>query len=230
MAIAAMTLCLPLSVLAVDLGGTNLGTAGINAGINTTGTEGSLAGIIGSLIGIVLSTLGVLLFIYFVYAGFLWMTAQGDPKQVDKAKAIMRNSVMGLLITLAANSLVFFIASRVPGGTLIWTQSTSDVEDAAGLTGTNLFVEDTIGQLINVVLNVLGVILLLLFLYAGFLWMTAQGDPKQTQKAKDIMRNAAIGLVITLLSRTIANFVIDGLVKAKVAYHPEETIHSTLHT
>lgn len=225
-AIAGMTLFLPISALALDLGASGLADAGGEAGIETSGTTGSLTSLVGGLVSVVLNILGALLFILFVYSGFLWMTAQGDSKQVEKAKTIMKNAVAGLLITLSANAIVFFLAANLPGGDLIWTQNTSDVESAAGLTGTGLFLENNIGALINVILNLLGVVLLLIFIYAGFLWMTAQGDSKQVDKAKTMMKNALIGLVITLLSRAIAGFVIQQLSDAGVAYYPEQSIHS----
>ena len=228
MAIVGMTLFFPISALAINLGATDLGTAGTNAGVNQ-GVQASLGSLVGSMVNIILNILGAILFILFVYAGFLWMTAKGDEKQVKKAKDIMGNALVGLIITLTAQSMVFFIAATFPGGYLLWTQSTSDVVTGAGLTGSNILIEDNIGALINILLNVLGIVLLLIFLYAGFLWMTAQGDSKQVDKAKMMMRNAVIGLVITLLSRAMATFVIERLVTAEIAYLPE-AIHSTIVT
>jgi cbb3-type cytochrome oxidase subunit 3 len=119
---------------------------------------------------------------------------------------------------------------EVPGGmnVLGFTLFDQTVTEA-GFTTENALLLDNIGTYIFIVLNLLGVVLLLIFLYAGFLWMTAQGDSKQVDKAKMMMRNALIGLVITLLSRAMATFVIDRLVAAGVAHLPE-AIHSTIVT
>jgi uncharacterized membrane protein len=220
-AIAAMTVCFPLSALAVDLGQSDLGSAGTSSGINIAGDEGNLMSLIGSIISVVLSILGALLLIYFIYAGFLWMTAQGDPKQLEKAKDIMKNALMGLIIVLVANSIVFFVVMELPNGALLWGDTGNDVStvaETAGLAGSEWFLESNVGALINVALNILGVILLLLFLYAGFLWMTAQGDTKQTQKAKDMMRNAVVGLLIVLGSRLIASYVVEALAGSNGAF------------
>lgn len=54
----------------------------------------------------------------------------------------------------------------------------------------------TIGTILTFVFSVLGVIFLLLTIYAGILWMTAAGDPKKVQKAKDILAQSVIGLII----------------------------------
>lgn len=81
------------------------------------------------------------------------------------------------------------------------------VAETAGLSSSSLF--STIGTLINVFLGLLGVVFLLLVLYAGFLWMTAGGDGKQVDKAKKILINATVGLVITLSAYGIATFVVN---------------------
>jgi heme/copper-type cytochrome/quinol oxidase subunit 2 len=72
----------------------------------------------------------------------------------------------------------------------------------------------TIGSLIGVLLSVLGVIFLLLTIYAGFTYMTAQGDPKKVDKAKDILITSVVGLIILMSAYAISTFVIDSLVEA----------------
>ncbi len=77
--------------------------------------------------------------------------------------------------------------------------------------GTNLDLIQTIGQIINFLLGFLGVIALVLILYAGFLWMTAAGNEENIAKAKKIIGAAVIGLVIILAAFAIANFIISNL-------------------
>lgn len=90
--------------------------------------------------------------------------------------------------------------------------SLDTVGDETGLTGGD---EDslmtTVGTLINVALSLLGIVFLLLTLYAGWLWMTAAGDSKQTGKAKDILITAVVGLVILLSAYAISSFVISNV-------------------
>ena len=69
-------------------------------------------------------------------------------------------------------------------------------------------------RIINIALGTLGIILLCIVLYAGFLWMTAGGDPKQVQRAKDMLRNAVIGVVIILCSWAIVTFILNRLLGA----------------
>jgi Na+-driven multidrug efflux pump len=68
-----------------------------------------------------------------------------------------------------------------------------------------------IGKIISIILGLLGVVLILLIIYSGFLWMTAGGEPKQVDKAQAYIKNAVIGLVVILLAYAITQFVIDKL-------------------
>lgn len=78
--------------------------------------------------------------------------------------------------------------------------------------------EETIGVIINIILSLVGVILVVLIVYAGFLWMTAGGEEKKVESAKTILKNSIIGLIITLLAYGIARFVLEGLLNATGAY------------
>lgn len=65
-----------------------------------------------------------------------------------------------------------------------------------------------IGKVINVGLSLIGVVFLVLMLYGGVRWMTAQGEKDVVQKAKDIIKAAIIGVVIVALSFAVSNFII----------------------
>ena len=67
------------------------------------------------------------------------------------------------------------------------------------------------GRIINIALGFLGAIAIGLIIYAGFLWMTSNGNEEKVETAKKILKNAAIGLVIILASWAIATFIISRL-------------------
>jgi len=90
--------------------------------------------------------------------------------------------------------------------------SLEDVNADADLGSSDL--TETIGLLISALLSVLGVIFLLLIIWAGFNWMTAAGDPKKVDKAKDILITSVVGLIILLSAYAISTFVINSLAKA----------------
>lgn len=69
-------------------------------------------------------------------------------------------------------------------------------------------------RIIRTALGFLGIVALVLILYGGFVWMTAGGNEENIQKAKKILTNAAIGLIIILSAYAIASFVIRALTQA----------------
>ncbi len=72
---------------------------------------------------------------------------------------------------------------------------------------------DKIGGIINVILGFLGIIFLILIIYAGFLWMTAGGNDETVGKARKILINSTIGLVIVIAAFTISSFIFDAIQK-----------------
>ena len=71
-----------------------------------------------------------------------------------------------------------------------------------------------IAEIIKVVLGFLGVVVVIIVIYAGFLWMTAGGTSEKVEKAKSWMINAVIGLAIILSAHAITDFVIERLLEA----------------
>lgn len=71
-----------------------------------------------------------------------------------------------------------------------------------------------IGRIIQIALSFLGVIALILVMYAGFLWATSNGEEDKVNQAKKILSNAIVGLVIILSAWGIATFVLSQLGKA----------------
>ena len=65
-----------------------------------------------------------------------------------------------------------------------------------------------IGRIINIALGFLGVVAVGIILYAGFKWMTANGDEEKITDAKKVLKNGVIGLVIVLSSWAIATFIL----------------------
>ncbi len=92
---------------------------------------------------------------------------------------------------------------------------TTGLSDAGGADGAGYNTEQdlavTIGLIIKVAIGFLGVIFLVLTVYAGFTWMTAAGDTKKVEKAKGILVTSVIGLIIVLTSYTITTFVIGNI-------------------
>jgi type IV secretion system pilin len=67
-----------------------------------------------------------------------------------------------------------------------------------------------IGQFI---LGIIGAVVLLFFVYGGFIMLTSGGKPDWVKKGKDILINAVIGLAIAFFAYTIVTFVVNTVSK-----------------
>ncbi|MFA6475059.1 MAG: Ig-like domain-containing protein [Patescibacteria group bacterium] len=76
---------------------------------------------------------------------------------------------------------------------------------------------DIIIAIINWSLGLLALAAVILIIYGGFVWMFAGGEEEKINKAKTILRNALIGLVIVLSAWGIATYVINQLLAASDA-------------
>jgi len=71
-----------------------------------------------------------------------------------------------------------------------------------------------IGRIVQVFLGLLGTIAVILIIYGGWLYMSSAGDAQKIVKAKKVIINAVIGLLIILSSLAISQFIIGALIKA----------------
>ncbi len=68
-----------------------------------------------------------------------------------------------------------------------------------------------VGRIIKGVLGVVGSIALIIFIYGGFVWMTASGHSDMVQKGKDTLIWASIGLAVIFASYALVKFIFDAL-------------------
>ncbi len=69
--------------------------------------------LVGGVVGAVLGLLGIIFLILIIYSGMLWMTAQGETKQVTKARDILVESVIGLIIVLSAYAISAYVGGLI---------------------------------------------------------------------------------------------------------------------
>ena len=67
--------------------------------------------------------------------------------------------------------------------------------------------------IINGIVGVLGIVAAIFIVVGGVNYMTSQGDPGKTKKAKDTILYATIGLIIAALAFAIVNFVVVNILK-----------------
>ena len=197
--------------------------------------------VIWNLIQVVLGLLGMMMILIFLYAGFLYFNARGVAAEVTKAQDMIKQAVIGMIIIASAWGIGYFVINAIAGAVTTRAESVlssmvspayaattdghiADVGsalqggafgqfiDKSGAAKDPNFIVTVVQNIINILLGFLGVGMVLLFLYAGFLYLTAGGDAANTKKAVAIIQQAVIGTLIILASWGLSWFVINTIV------------------
>ncbi len=68
-----------------------------------------------------------------------------------------------------------------------------------------------IGRSIEMILSLIGIILIILIIYSGYLWFSADGNEEQITSAKSYIKNAALGIAVVFLAYAITMYIISKL-------------------
>ena len=130
-----------------------------------------------------------------IYGGYKYMFSSLPGAKGDGKEAI-QNGVLGLVAIAIATPLIAVVQA-----TIRTTSGTSPLNTTA--------VQNFILSFINGFLIPLSsVVTVLFFIIGGYYILTSNGDSGQYKKGLDILKNAAIGLVVVLVSFTIAQITI----------------------
>lgn len=77
-----------------------------------------------------------------------------------------------------------------------------------------------LGEIIAKVMGVAGALILLVFLYGGFMWLTAAGNPEHVKKGSQAMLWAVVGLFIIFASYGMLSLVFKAMGTAGTGYNP----------
>jgi len=69
-----------------------------------------------------------------------------------------------------------------------------------------------VGIIIGAFLAFLGIVFIILTVVAGFSWMTAGGNEEKVKKATTTIKNALIGLIVSLSAWSLWNFIFKRLI------------------
>jgi hypothetical protein len=84
--------------------------------------------------------------------------------------------------------------------------------DRTGVSKTE--VPAAVGEVVRIILSIVGIMFFVLVLYAGFRWMTARGQEEVATKAKNTLIAAVIGLMVAVGGYGISVLVAGGLFSA----------------
>ncbi len=90
-----------------------LGETASKSGLPNSGESDTIPSLVGGIILAVLGLVATLFFFLMVYAGFLWMTSRGSPDQVGKAKTLLTQAIVGVVIIAGAWAITNFVIGRL---------------------------------------------------------------------------------------------------------------------
>ena len=123
----------------------------------------------------------------------MYMASAGDEKKVETAKSIIGAALIGLAIAVAAPTFLQTIVT-------IFSSGTMEVAAAPDLTG-------IVGRVLTFLLSVVGGLAIIGLITGGIMYLTAYGDEERIEKAKKILVNSIIGIVVCLGSLLVVNQV-----------------------
>ena len=133
-------------------------------------------------------------------------------RRISTKRWIGRLLLIATLLSLAPQTVLAASDPLSPLAEEIAHQGESARQSAGYADPDDSSVQTAVGRFVNVLTTFLGAILIVLMVYAGFLWMTSGGNDTQIDKAKSILRNSIIGLAILLSAYAITKFVVRALV------------------
>ena len=162
--------------------------------------------IIIAIIEMLLYLAGFIAGFIIIFGAFKFVTSQGDPQKVAAARTTLTNAVIGLVIAVIASQTVAFIAQTFLASASSKTISTG-VLSGANLPQVTAGPEQLKG-ILSIILGLIGAIALLIIVYAGFKFVSSQGDPQKVATARMTILYAVIGLVVAVFAFTIVQFVL----------------------
>ncbi|MDA3839930.1 MAG: hypothetical protein PF572_02470 [Patescibacteria group bacterium] len=128
---------------------------------------------------------------------------------------MLNKKIKGRILGIAVFSILFAVAIFLLPD-FVFAQVDTGINSAAGIGLSDTDPRIIVARVIRVILGFLGIIALVLILYAGWMYMTSAGAPDKVDKAKKILSSAAIGLIIILSAFAIATFIINALLGASM--------------
>ncbi len=110
--LACLSIFCPSAVLAAD----TLGQGMLSDSVGKLGLESDLQNSLANVISTVLSVVGTVFLVLTVAGGIMWMTAAGNDERIGKAKKIIVGAAIGLVISLTAYTITYFVTKTAMGG------------------------------------------------------------------------------------------------------------------
>lgn len=175
-----------------------------NAGVSSILGWQMWVNIFSPLVGMlqVLASFGF--FAMMVYAFFMIVTGGGDEEKLKKWKNIVIYAIIGFLLIRLPRAFISAIygSPDCKESEFLWTDECAikdqDIQASVGI----------VADIFNYLNTFLGIVCVILIIYAGWLVFISGGDEEKLKKAKNIILYIFIGLIILVSSHAIFRFFI----------------------
>jgi uncharacterized membrane protein YwzB len=137
-----------------------------------------------------------------------FLLAKGQGQKTRKFVSQAAKPILFVILILA----VFLLAAQIALAATNIEPGLNVLASPLGLSTEDIRI--TIAKLIRIALGLLGIVTVVIIIYGGWLYMSSAGEADKVLKAKKVLTNAVIGLIIILLSYAIASFIIRALLEA----------------
>lgn len=137
----------------------------------------------------------------FVIAGYGLISSGGDDAEWKKSRARLTNGAIGLVVIGLAKS-----------ATLIFSKSTGTIDEILDITkeGGTLaggLKTGLISPILSFIVSLVGAVAIAMFVKAGYDFVTAQGDSKKVENAKNELQYGVVGLLVIGLAETAVSTI-----------------------
>lgn len=111
--IILMVFIVPLVSLAANPPGAGT-VSGLDSSLNPLGYS-SLTTLINNILKAALNILIPIAALYLVYAGYLFVSAGGDPKQINEGKETLKWALIGIAVLVGARGIISVVEQTITG-------------------------------------------------------------------------------------------------------------------
>ncbi len=158
---------------------------------------------------------GTLALVFTVIGGYIILTAAGNSERFATGKKAITYAVLGLLIIVGSYQILTTTINILTGAAVGQgglPKITGDkLIDPLGITDA-VPAGDSIAifygqRIVGYLVNLLGVAVVVMYVYGGLLWMLAGGNEDKISQAKKTLLYATIGATVVLCSYILIKFV-----------------------
>ncbi len=149
-------------------------------------------------------------FAFTVIGGYRIMTSAGNAENVESGKKMLVGVAFGTLVALGSYAILSGVINILSSGNSAGSGpagfiSSATLTDPLGLSRGTPW-EFYGHRIAGFVVSTLGAVTLLVFIYAGFMWLTSGGNEERIASAKSTITYGILGLAIILTAYLGVNF------------------------